>query len=262
MARKSALLQKAKITPEERVVKRAQRRLEKSLGVVDSLNIQPRSYSPMRLKSFDPITDNQSRFWDSYDDGEQAILLYGSAGTGKTFMSLYKAICDVKEGNYHKIIIVRSTVQGRDMGFLPGDQDEKLSPFEDPYREIFSQVYGSKDAYDKMVDNGKVEFVSTSFMRGTTFRDAVVVADEIQNMNWGEISTLITRLGEGCRIVMCGDFAQNDLTKNSKDVSGLGNLMHVTDFMPEFVRIRFYPEDIVRSSLVKSFIMACEKAGV
>lgn len=266
MARRSnaALLANPALDRQAKRIGRQQKRLEKEVQLTqEALPMVSQRATPMRLKSFDPLTDHQRDFWEAYDDGETAFLLYGSAGTGKTFQAVYKAIQDVldPESEYDKIVIVRSTVQVRDMGFLPGTDEEKCAPYEEPYMQIFSELFGKKEAYQKFKDMGKIEFASSSFLRGVTFRNAIVIGDEIQNMNWGEISTLITRMSDSTKLILCGDFAQNDLTKSKTDVSGFEKLKAVTDLMPEFIRVKYSPDDIVRGAFVKSFIMACERLG-
>lgn len=265
MARRSpALLSNVvEIDRQAKRIGRQQKRLEKDLRLSPVDVIATPRNTALRLKHFEPITDNQARFWEAYDDAG-AFVLYGSAGTGKSFLALYKAIQEVLDpsSDFSKIVIVRSTVQSRDMGFLPGDSTDKCAPFEEPYVQIFSEFFGKKDAYEKLKDMGKIEFCSTSLLRGVTFHDSIVVFDEFQSSNWHECKTILTRLGGKSKIIICGDFGQNDLIKNKNDVSGFDNLMQVTDHMPEFVRIKFYPEDIVRGPFVKAFLLACEKLGI
>ena len=218
------------------------------------------------MKQISPMTDNQKRLFESYQQGKN-ILAIGSAGTGKTYISLYLALKDVMAKNqYKKIIIVRSSVQSREQGHMPGDAKEKLSHFETPYIDIVNDLFARGDAYQIMKQKNMIEFMSTSFIRGLTFDDALILVDECQNMRWDEIRTIMTRVGEGSRIILCGDTKQDDLacSKNRLDVSGLRQFKRVIDKMgPKcFDTVEFTVDDIVRSGLVKEFIMAEEMLEV
>ena len=214
------------------------------------------------MKQISPMTDNQERLFESYQQGKN-ILAIGSAGTGKTYISLYLALKDVMEKNqYKKIIVIRSSVQSREQGHMPGDAKEKLSHFEAPYIDIVNDLFARGDAYQIMKQKNMIEFMSTSFIRGLTFDNSLILVDECQNMRWDEIRTIMTRVGEGSRIILCGDTKQDDLacSKNRLDVSGLRQFKRVIDKMgPKcFDTVEFTVDDIVRSGLVKEFIMAEE----
>lgn len=214
------------------------------------------------MKQISPMTDNQERLFKSYQQGKN-ILAIGSAGTGKTYISLYLALKDVMAKNeYKKIIIVRSSVQSREQGHMPGDAKEKLSHFEAPYIDIVNDLFGRGDAYQIMKQKNMIQFMSTSFIRGLTFDNTLILVDECQNMRWDEIRTIMTRVGEGSRIVLCGDTKQDDLacSKNRMDVSGLRQFKRVIDKMGTkcFDTVEFTVDDIVRSGLVKEFIIAEE----
>lgn len=216
------------------------------------------------LKVFDPLTDNQKLFFDAYKRQDYFLMLSGSAGVGKSFIALYKSLEEVLDkGNpFKKIIIVRSAVQGRDLGFTPGSVEEKMSLYEQPYHQICETLFDRKDAYTRLSEQGYIEFVSTSFLRGCTFDDAIVIVDECQSMTFHELSSIVTRVGYRSKIIFCGDTKQNDLIKNKHDTSGLSDFIKVASTMKEFTRIHFTPEDIMRSSLVKSWIIACEKLDI
>lgn len=213
------------------------------------------------LKTISPLTKNQRLFFDTYDAGEIFIMLSGSAGTGKSAISLYKSICEVMDkGNpYNQLLIVRSAVQTRDVGYLKGSLDEKVSIYESPYEQIFAELFGKKDAYTRLKEQGYVEFTTTTALRGMTFSNTIVVFDEIQSCTYHELSSVISRLGRNSKFIMCGDIKQNDLLKKSNEVSGLPHFVKIAETMKEFRQINFTPEDIVRSGLVKSWIMAEEK---
>lgn len=212
------------------------------------------------LQTFQPLTDNQAKFFESYKRGDYFIMLAGSPGVGKTFLSLYRAIEDVmsRDTPYKEIVIVRSAVQVRDQGFMPGDINEKMEIYEAPYHDIFSTLFNRKDAYERLKEQHFVRFVSTTALRGVTFDSAIVVVDECQSMTFHELSTVISRTGDRSKIIFVGDLKQNDLVKSRNDVSGLKLFIDVAKTMKEFTRITFTPDDIVRSSLVKSWIIACE----
>jgi len=209
------------------------------------------------LKTFTPLTENQKKFYDAYKRGDYFIALHGVAGTGKTFIALYKALEEVLDRNnpFNKIIIVRSAVQSREMGHLPGDIDDKLDIYQQPYRQICHTLFDRKDAYDRLAEQGHIEFISTSFIRGMSFDDAIIIVDEMQNMNFEEIDTVMTRVGYRSKIIWCGDYRQTDLKKGN-DKSGLLKFFDIAYHMGAFTRVEFEVDDIVRSSLVKDYIMA------
>ena len=210
------------------------------------------------LKTFEPLTENQKLFFDAYKRQDYFIALHGVAGTGKTFCALYKAIEEVldKANPFHKIIIVRSAVQSREIGHLPGDVDEKMDIYEQPYRQICHTLFGRHDAYLRLEEQHHIEFISTSFIRGMSFDDAIIIVDEMQNMTFEEIDTVMTRVGYRSKILWCGDYRQTDLNKKKNDMSGILKFFDIAMHMKAFTRIEFTADDIVRSSLVKDYIMA------
>jgi len=220
------------------------------------------------LVDITPITDNQKRLFDSYDEGKH-IIAYGAAGTGKTFITLYNALKDVLSENtpYDKIYIVRSLVATREIGFLPGDHEDKSSYYQIPYKNMvkymfqmpsdadFEMLYGNLRAQET------IKFWSTSFLRGTTLDDAIIIVDEFQNLNFHELDSIITRVGENTKIVFCGDASQTDLTKTNER-NGIVDFMKVIRAMPSFDMIEFGIDDIVRSGLVKEYLIAKLEAGM
>jgi len=210
------------------------------------------------LKTFDPLTENQKLFFDAYKRGDYFVALHGVAGTGKTFCALYKAIEEVmdKSNPFNKIIVVRSAVQSREIGHLPGDVNEKMEIYQQPYRQICETLFGRKDAWDRLEEQGHIEFISTSFIRGMSFDDAIIIVDEMQNMTYEEIDTVMTRVGYRSKIIWCGDYRQTDLNKKKNDVSGILKFFDIAYHMNAFTKIEFTVDDIVRSSLVKDYILA------
>ena len=220
------------------------------------------------LVDITPITDNQKRLFNSYDEGKH-IIAYGAAGTGKTFITLYSALKDVLSENtpYDKIYIVRSLVATREIGFLPGDHEDKSSYYQIPYKHMvkymfqmpsdadFEMLYGNLRAQET------IKFWSTSFLRGTTLDDAIIIVDEFQNLNFHELDSIITRVGENTKIVFCGDASQTDLTKTNEK-NGIVDFMRVLRAMPSFDTIEFGIDDIVRSGLVKEYLIAKLEAGL
>jgi len=217
-------------------------------------------HTGMKLQKIEPLTTNQERAFEEYCKGKD-LFLHGTAGTGKTFIAIYNAMCDVLAGHYGKLIIIRSVVPSRDMGYLPGTQSEKSAVYEAPYYEIFSELFNETSAYDFYKTKGQVQFVTTSFIRGTTFENCIVVIDECQNMIWSELNTLLTRVGQNCRVVICGDTKQSDLTERSGKYD-LKKIISVCRSMKRFGFIEMKPDDIVRSGFVKEFIMECERLGL
>lgn len=213
------------------------------------------------LKTFSPLTQNQKLFFDAYKRGDYFVALHGVAGTGKTFCALYKAIEEVmdKSNPFDKIIVVRSAVQSRDMGHLPGDVNEKMEIYQQPYRQICENLFGRKDAWDRLEEQHHIQFISTSFIRGMSFDNAIIIVDEMQNLTWEEINTCMTRVGHMSKIIWCGDYRQTDLNKKKNDMSGLSKFLEIADLMKSHTRIEFTVDDIVRSSLVKDWIIASMK---
>lgn len=207
-----------------------------------------------------PLTDNQSLAFDSFDSGRN-LVLHGSTGSGKTFLALYFALSAMIDHIYQKVIIIRSVVPSRDMGFLPGSHADKMKVYEAPYYTICNQLYGRADAYDILKKTKQVEFMSTSFMRGLTFSNCVVIVDEMQNLNWMELKTIITRLDDDCRIIFCGDTIQSDFERHSEK-KGLISFLKVAKAMKSVDIVHFGVADIVRGGLPKEFLLACNAVGV
>ena len=211
-----------------------------------------------QLKELSPLTENQEKVFDLYSKGYN-LCLSGSAGSGKTFLALYLALEDVlaKDTSYNKVVIIRSIVPTREIGFLPGDEKEKLDAYTGPYRGILRELFSDSEAWDKLTAQKELEFLSTSFIRGITIDNAVIVVDEMQNLNFHELDSVITRLGPNCRIIFCGDYYQSDFEKE-KDKSGINSFTKILSQMKYFEHIQFSWEDIVRSGLVREYIMTKE----
>lgn len=246
---------------QQRVTKK-QKRTQRQKGDEYATNDQRQ---PFTMKGdVAPMTDNQKVAFDFWDEGYN-LMLHGIAGTGKTFLGLYFALKEVVKPNsqYKKVYIIRSTVSTRDQGFLPGSLKEKAKVFESPYVPICTKLFGRGDAYEILKGKGYVEFITTSYLRGETFDDCILLVDEVQNMGDGELHTVMTRVGENCRIIFCGDVKQDDLTsERKKELSGLRDFMKIIHRMREFEFVDFQVEDIVRSRLVKSYIIERDKLGL
>lgn len=213
------------------------------------------------LRHIQPLTVNQQNVFDSYYSG-QNLMLHGYAGTGKTFLSSYLAIKDVLTSDiYKKVVIIRSVVPSRDMGFLPGTEKQKAEVYEQPYQEICDDLFGRGDGYKILKLKNLVEFTTTSFLRGTTFNDSIIIVDECENMTFAEIDTVMTRIGNNSRIIFSGDYRQTDLHK-PHDKTGIKELMAITRRMPSFDHIEFSIEDIVRSGVVKEYIIQKTEMGL
>ena len=210
------------------------------------------------MVSLEPITKNQSVVFESFKKGEHMVLS-GSAGSGKTFLSMYLGLQDVltKDTPYDKVIIVRSVVPTRDIGFLPGTQEEKEQAYVLPYKAICSELFGDKLAYEKLVAQDNLEFITTSYIRGITLRNCVVIIDEMQNFNFHELDSVITRIGDNCRFIMAGDYYQSDFEKKN-DKEGILKFLNILDNMKMFRHVEFTWQDIVRSDLVREYIVTKE----
>jgi phosphate starvation-inducible protein PhoH len=203
-----------------------------------------------------PKTANQRRVADAYRGGKN-VIIHGLAGTGKTFLACHLGVHEVLVGNGpEKIVIYRSAVPTRDMGFMPGNAAEKQEPYETPYKYVFAEIMRRGDAYDVLKKHGHLEFSTSSYLRGLTIRDSVIVVDECQSWTWHEIDSIMTRVGKGTRIVICGDHRQDDLVEGK---SGFKRLLEVASDMSEFEIIEMNRDDIVRSDFVKSYILAKER---
>ena len=206
-----------------------------------------------KVSHLEPKTENQSKIIAAHRAGSN-IVINGMAGTGKTFVALSLALQCVEKGHAEGVAIYRSAVPTRDMGFMPGTRQEKEALYEIPYRTIAGEIYQRADAYDLLKKDGVIEFSTTSYLRGLTIRNSVILVDEAQNCDFGELDTLITRVGEGSRIMIIGDFNQMD-TKGS----GFEMFMNITKNMKSFDHVEMTMDDVVRSDLVKEYLIAKAK---
>ena len=243
----------------QRLTKRQQRLSEK--GLMKFPSIQQLHFD---LNQIQPITDNQVRTFQAYDRGDN-LFLHRCAGTGKTFISIYLALKEIENGRSRrrKLVIIRTAQSSKDIGFLPGDEKRKLEVYEAPYRAICAELYHRDDAYDILKQKGIVEFHSTSFLRGTTIDDSIILIDECQNQRYVELRTVLTRTGDRSRVILCGDTKQDDLTSERyKESSGLSDMMKVFNRMGDMTSIQFEIDDIVRSGFVRDFIIAENELGL
>jgi len=209
-----------------------------------------------------PKTENQKKIFSHYFQ-KKNVLVHGLPGTGKTFISLYLALKDLlSESKIEKVLIVRSAVSARELGFMPGSARDKMRAYEEPYYEICSKLFDRDDAYMQLKMRGMVEFSPTSFLRGVTWENHVVIIDEVQNLNDHEISTVITRMGQGSRIMFCGDFRQSDFVTKGQEESGINNLFKTIRLMPSFTHVEMGINDVVRSGLVKEYLEARIELGL
>ena len=210
------------------------------------------------LLTYEAITQNQRVAYDSWDEGDHLVLC-GSAGTGKTFIGMYLALADVLDKSYEqdKLVIVRSVVPTREMGYLPGSIEEKVDAYTAPYRAIATELFNEKLAYDMLETQGAISFMSTSFIRGQTIDDAIILVDEMQNLTYHELDSIITRVGRNTRIIFSGDYYQSDLNKET-DKNGILDFMNIMEVMNNFTTVEFGWADIVRSDFVRDYIMTKE----
>ena len=225
-------------------------------------------YNSDMMVAVEPITANQKIAFKSYEEGKN-LFLYGAAGTGKTFITLNNALKEVLDPTtpYQKVVIVRSLVSTREIGFLPGDHEDKSFLYQIPYKNMVKYMFElpTDQEFEMLWGNLKaqesVTFWSTSFIRGTTLDDSIVIVDESQNLNFHELDSIITRCGENCKIMFCGDAAQTDLIKTNEK-NGILDFQKIITRMPEFDLVEFNINDIVRSGLVKSYLVSKIELGM
>ncbi len=222
-----------------------------------TLTINQQSLIPIH-----PITQNQSTAFEEWKDGNHLVLA-GSAGTGKTFLGLYFAFDELfkDESEYDRVVIIRSAVATRDQGALPGDRKEKEDAYSAPYKQICTELFGDPSSYGKMATSKQIVFETTSYIRGISYNNSIIVVDEMQNLNFHELDTVITRVGRNSRIIFCGDYRQTDFRKDDEK-TGIFTFMNIIEHMNNFSIITFGWEDIVRSGLVRDYIMTKEMLGV
>ena len=221
-----------------------------------------------QLSTIKPVTDSQKIVFESWKKGLNQFL-FGCAGTGKTFVSLYLALQDVLKNDtpYDKVIVVRSLIPTREIGFLPGDEEDKAALYQVPYANMVQFMFKqpNEDAfrglYDALKRQGSLHFVSTSFLRGLTFDNSIIIVDECQNLNFHELDTIITRVGQDSKIMFCGDFGQSDLAKLNER-NGLMDFLQILQEMQEFNCTEFDIGDIVRSGFVRSYLIQKTKLGM
>ena len=216
--------------------------------------------SKFSMRQIKPITQTQEDMFYAYQAGKN-IAAIGTAGTGKTMCALYLALQDILlSEEYEQIVIVRSAVQTREQGFMPGTQAQKEAVYSVPYSDIVCDLFGRGDAWEILKQKRQVKFMTSSFVRGLTFDNSIIVVDECQSMTYHELDSIITRVGESSKIIFCGDTRQDDLagSRNRNDVSGLSSFINVLKNIPSFELVQFGVEDIVRSGLVKEYIIAKE----
>lgn len=213
------------------------------------------------LRNITPLTHNQEITFQKFQEGYH-LLLTGSAGTGKTFCALYLALKQLlhPDNTYDKIVIVRSAVPSRDMGFLPGSPAQKAEVFEEPYRAMCADLFGRGDAYEILKSKAMIKFTTTSFLRGLTLDNCILILDESQNTDFAESDTVLSRVGDNCKVIVCGDHKQTDLERK-KEVSGFAKMVQVLESIRSVQHVVFTREDVVRSGFVKDYIFAKENCG-
>ena len=207
------------------------------------------------VRKVSPLTENQKQAFDAYENGNH-LVLSGVAGSGKSFIACYLALQELTSGHspYNRIMIIRSVVPTRDIGFLPGTAAEKARQYEEPYREIYNEIFGRGDGFEILKTKRWIEFTTTSFLRGTTFNNAIIIVDECANMTFHEIDTVMTRVGTNSRVILCGDYRQSDLIGREKE--GITKFMTISQRINTFKHIEFGVGDVIRSGLCKSYILA------
>ena len=224
--------------------------------------------SSSNLLKIKPITESQKTVFETWKKGQNQFL-FGCAGTGKTFISLYLAMQDVLnlQTKYEKVVLVRSLIPTREIGFLPGDEEDKAALYQVPYQNMVQFMFEQPNEqafnmlYDRLKNQGSLYFLSTSFLRGLTFDNSIIIVDECQNLNFHELDTITTRVGQDSRIVFCGDFFQTDLIKTG-DKNGLHDFLRILEEMKDFNCTEFNIGDIVRSGFVRDYLIQKTKLGI
>ncbi len=219
------------------------------------------------LVKVEPVGPAQGTAFEKYAEGKN-LFLTGSAGTGKTFILLYLALKEVldKGTPYDKVVIVRSLLPSRDVGFLPGTLEEKSMLYQNSYRFLVRYLFEMPNEqefdllYDKLLAQGSIEFASTSFLRGLTFDRSIIIVDEAQNLTFQELDTITTRVGQETKIMFAGDEGQTDITNG--DRNGYHNFSAIVDDMDEVETIEFGIGDIIRSGFARSYIIAKRNHGL
>ena len=239
-----------------------------AVGLMSKLSKRKKPIGQELLLDIEPLTDNQRKLFESYDAGKH-LVAHGVAGSGKTFLCLFKALQDVlsEYTPYEKIYIVRSLVPTREIGFLPGSHDDKASLYQIPYKNMvkymfqmpsdadFEMLYGNLKAQET------ISFWSTSFIRGTTLDNCIIIVDELENLNFHELDSIITRVGENTKILFCGDVSQSDLIRQNEK-NGVVDFMKILRQMPSFDIIEFEVADVIRSGLIKEYIITKMELGL
>lgn len=215
-------------------------------------NITKKIDPNLKLTTIEPLTENQEKVFNS----NKNLVLHGSAGTGKTLVSSYLGYKAVLNRYYNYLVYIRSAVPTRNIGFLPGTEAEKTQVYEQPYRQIATELFDRGDAYDSLKHSEAVKFITTSHIRGINLTDCFIIVDECQNMTYQELDSIITRVGKRCRLVFCGDYYQRDLRE-----TGIREFYNILQEMNEFDFINFTIDDVVRSDLVKNYLKAKYEKG-
>jgi phosphate starvation-inducible PhoH-like protein/PhoH-like ATPase len=210
------------------------------------------------MRDIKPITDSQIEAYEQWEKGRN-LILSGAAGSGKTFIALYLALQELIKNRKKRLVILRSVVPTRDIGFLPGTQEEKEAAYLTPYIGVISEIFKNNPTlFTSFLKNGTIEFLTTSYIRGITLKDAIVVVDEFQNCNFHELDSIITRIGKGSRVIFSGDYYQSDFT-NRKEKEGIGEFLKIIESLKHFKKIEFTWKDCVRSGMVRDYLMTKEK---
>lgn len=239
---------------EAKALTNRQRRKLRKAGVLQAPATQ------MTMQRLRPLTENQEKAFEAWRQG-QDLELTGTFGTGKTMLGMYFGLRELLDDNVQKVIIVRSTVPSREMGFLPGSAKDKVKAYELPYYGICTELFERGDSYEILKNKGMIEFIPTSFIRGTTIDNAVILVDECQNMNWSELHAIMSRAGNNSRFVFMGDYKQTDL-KQHEGRDDLLRMQKVIDKMNCFTRVVFTKDDVVRSGKGKQYALALDACGI
>ena len=230
---------------------RVKKRFTSEVNIID---FQPYLPAKKQRVSINARNANQKLYLTKlYEESTSIVLAIGPAGTGKTMLAVQFGVKLFQEGKVDRIVVTRPAVSvDEDLGFLPGDLNEKMAPWTRPIFDVLGEYYQKKEIAS-MLEEGTIEISPLAYMRGRTFKNAYIVADEMQNATVNQMKMLLTRLGEGSKMVVTGDLAQADRVSDNGLID-FCNLLEKKQYLEHIDIIRFDTKDIERHNAVKEVL--------